>query len=68
MLGLTEGIEDALSYVLAKPEHRVAAALNVGNLLHVRLPPAIGTVIIEADNDAPGSPADRTLRRAAAGR
>lgn len=66
VLGLAEGIEDALSYAVAVPEHRVAAALNVGNLAHVRLPPAIGTVIIAADNDAPGSPAERTLQRAVA--
>jgi hypothetical protein len=66
VLGLTEGIEDALSYAVAVPEHRVAAALNVGNLAHVRLPAAIATVIIAADNDASGSQADRTLRRAVA--
>ncbi|HVC54925.1 MAG TPA: toprim domain-containing protein, partial [Stellaceae bacterium] len=66
VLGLTEGIEDALTYAVAVPEHRVAAALNVGNLAHVRLPPAIVTIIIAADNDAPGSPADRTLQRAVA--
>jgi hypothetical protein len=66
ILGLAEGIEDALSYAVAVPEHRVAAALSVGNLAHVRLPTAIGAVIIAADNDAPGSPADRTLQRAVA--
>ena len=66
VLGLTEGIEDALSYAVAVPEHRVAAALNVGNLAHVKLPPTIGTVIIAADNDVPGSPADQTLQRAIA--
>ncbi|MBV8889010.1 MAG: toprim domain-containing protein [Alphaproteobacteria bacterium] len=64
VLGLTEGIENGLSYAVAVPEHRVAAALNVGNLPHLRLPAAISTVIIAADSDAPGSPADRTLRRA----
>lgn len=64
VLGLTEGIENALSYAVAVPEHRVAAALNVGNLAHLRLPPAIATVIIAADNDAPGSPAALTLERA----
>jgi hypothetical protein len=65
-LGLAEGIENALSYALAVPEHRVAAALNVGNLAHIRLPPAITTVIIAADGDAPNSPAQRLLERAAA--
>jgi phage/plasmid primase-like uncharacterized protein len=66
VLGLTEGIEDALSYALAVPEHRVAAAINIGNLASLALPPGIATVIIAADNDAPGSQADRTLERAAA--
>jgi hypothetical protein len=66
VLGLTEGIEDALSYAAAVPEHRVAAALNVGNLAHVRLPRAIGTIVIAADNDKPGSPAARSLERAVA--
>lgn len=66
VLGLAEGIEDALSYAVAVPEHRVAATLNVGNLCHLRLPPTIATIIIAADNDAPGSPAARTLERAAA--
>jgi phage/plasmid primase-like uncharacterized protein len=66
VLGLTEGIEDALSYAVAVPEHRVAAAINVGNLIHVKLPVAIGTVIIAADNDQPGSQADQTLQRAVA--
>ena len=66
VIGLTEGIEDALSYAVAVPDHRVAAALNVGNLAHVKLPAAIGTVIIAADSDAPGSQADQTLQRAIA--
>ncbi len=66
VLGLTEGIEDALSYAQAVPEHRVAAALNVGNLASLALPAGIGTVIIAADNDAPGSPADQSLQRAVA--
>lgn len=64
ILGLSEGIENALSYALAVPEHRVAAALNVGNLLHVKLPPTIDIIVIAADSDAPGSPAARTLQRA----
>jgi hypothetical protein len=66
VLGICEGIEDALTYALAVPEHRVAAALNVGNLAHLRLPPAIGTVVIAADNDPPNSPAELALRRAVA--
>jgi phage/plasmid primase-like uncharacterized protein len=66
VLGLTEGVENALSYAVAVAEHRVAAALNVGNLASVILPSAIGTVIIAADNDAPGSSAEQALQRAVA--
>ena len=51
---LTEGIEDALSAALMYPEDRIAAALNIGNLSRIMLPPAIRTVIIAGDNDAWG--------------
>jgi hypothetical protein len=66
VLGLAEGIENALSYAAAVPEHRVAGAINVGNLMNLALPAGIAAVIIAADSDAPGSAADRTLRRAVA--
>lgn len=49
---LTEGIEDGLSATLMYPDDRIAAALNIGNLSKIMLPPAIRTVIIAGDNDA----------------
>ena len=65
-LGLTEGIEDALTYATEVQEHRVAAAISVGNLLNLVLHPALRRLVIAADNDPPGSPAAQTLDRAVA--
>ncbi len=59
-----EGIETCLSVALATPEFRVLAAVSLGNLARVTLPPAIGTVIIAADNDGDGTPAAEALQRA----
>jgi hypothetical protein len=63
---LSEGIEDGLSCAIAAPEYRVAAAVSLANMASILLPPAIGTVIIAAQNDTPGSPAARALDRAIA--
>jgi Toprim domain len=65
-VGLTEGVENGLSYAVAVPEHRVAAAVSVGNLASLALHRRIRKVVIAADSDAPGSPADQALQRAAA--
>lgn len=61
---ISEGIEDGLSAAVAAPEHRVLCAVSVSNIGAVELTPAIRTVIILAQNDAPGSPAARTIERA----
>jgi len=61
---IAEGIEDALSAVIAAPEHRVLAAVSLANLANLVLPQAIGTVVILAQNDPAGSPAVRVLDRA----
>jgi hypothetical protein len=61
---ISEGIETGLSVAVACPELRVLAAISVGNLAMVELPPAIGEVIIAADNDAPESQATRAVQRA----
>jgi hypothetical protein len=66
VLGLTEGVEDALTYASEVPEHRVAAAISIGNLLNLVLHPSLRDIIIAADNDQPGSPAAATLDRAVA--
>jgi hypothetical protein len=63
---IAEGIETALSVAMACPELRVIASVCLGNLGRINLPPAIGTIILAADNDLPGSPADRALKAAAA--
>lgn len=64
VLGLSEGIEDALTYVSEVPEHRIASAITVGNLLSLNLHPALRDIVIAADNDRPGSQAAQTLDRA----
>lgn len=64
-VALAEGIETALSVAIACPELRVLAAVSVSNMGNLMLPPAIGTVILCADNDAPDSAAARALQRAA---
>jgi len=60
---ISEGIEDGLSVAIAAPEYRVVAAVSLSNMANLALPPAIGTVIIAAQNDAPGSAATRALDR-----
>ncbi len=62
---IAEGIETALSVAIACPEYRILAAVSLGNMGRINLPAAIGTVIIAADNDPPGSPADNMLKAAA---
>ena len=59
-----EGIETCLSVALACPELRVLAAVSLGNLSAVALPPAITTVVLAADNDGAGTPAAEALQRA----
>jgi hypothetical protein len=49
---IAEGIETALSIVMAVPEIRVLCGLNQGNMGGVWLPPQIGVVILALDNDA----------------
>lgn len=63
---LTEGIEDGLSVAMAMPEARVAAAISVGNMAAIArgLHPAIKTVMLWAQNDAPGSEARKVLGNA----
>ena len=62
---LGEGIETCLSVAMACPELRVLATVSLGNMGRIELPPAVSSVIIAADNDPPGSPADKALRAAA---
>ena len=48
---LTEGIEDALSMALLRPQHRAAAVGTISGLARLQLPAGISRVIIGADND-----------------
>jgi hypothetical protein len=50
-LYVTEGIEDALTVAMAKPDARVVAAYSLGNLGAVELPPEIATIVLVADRD-----------------
>jgi hypothetical protein len=59
-----EGIETSLSIVLSCPELRTLCAVSLANMARVELPPAIGTVVLCADNDPGNEDADRALQRA----
>lgn len=63
---LAEGIEDALACALLAPEWRVLAAVSAANMRAIELPPAIGSVVIAADNDPPGSAAQAAIAAAMA--
>jgi hypothetical protein len=63
VLGVSEGIEDALSVALAQPAWRVAAAVSLSAMLSIELPRQITKVVIISQNDPANSPAGRTLLR-----
>lgn len=62
---VTEGIEDALATALIVPEARVMAAISVGNMGDVWLPPQLRRVVLVGDNDAKPEPVEG-LRRSVA--
>ena len=64
-LGLAEGIENALSAMQLYSGLPVWAALSVGNLGRVVLPPVVREVVLLLDGDAPDSPAEKAASRAA---
>lgn len=63
---VSEGIEDALTAACADPGLRIIAAISVGNMMAIGLPPQMGRLIILKQNDPPGSDAERGLARAIA--
>jgi len=69
---IAEGIEDALSAVILKPEARVLSAISLSNLGHVVLPEAVSNVTLIADldeNDTARAELDRAINsHQAAGR
>jgi hypothetical protein len=62
----SEGIEDGLTAACADPSLRVVAGISVGNFADLELPEQMGWLIFLAQNDAPGSDADKALSRAIA--
>ncbi|MBU8546357.1 MULTISPECIES: DUF7146 domain-containing protein [Roseomonadaceae] len=65
VVAMAEGIETALSVVLACPELRVFAAVALANMGSVVLPAAVSRVILCADNDGENPKAAALLERAA---
>lgn len=64
-VAIAEGIETALSVAIACPELRVLCAVSLANMANIALPPAIGRVILCADNDPGNDRAAALLQRAA---
>lgn len=60
---VTEGIEDALSVALAVPEFRVVCGISVSNIKHILFPSAVREIVLAADNDEAGSPADQQVEK-----
>ncbi len=48
---VSEGIEDGLSAAIARPQHRVIAAVSLSNIGSLRLPDAMGPLVILAQRD-----------------
>ncbi|MEA3053541.1 MAG: hypothetical protein QOG72_2444 [Sphingomonadales bacterium] len=63
---VSEGIEDGLTAACADPSLRVIAGISVSNIGTLELPPKIGALVILAQNDPPGSDAEKALGRAIA--
>lgn len=63
---VTEGIEDALTVAIARPDLRVLAAISLSNIGALELPPQAGPLVVVADRDKPGSKAVDALERAIA--
>lgn len=62
---ICEGIEDGLTLAMALPDLRVLAGVSLSNYGNIKLPPAIKTVTIAADNDgAENEQAQKGLDRA----
>lgn len=63
---VSEGIEDGLTAACADPSLRIVAGISVGNIGALQLPRQMGWLVILAQNDPPGSDADKALGRAIA--
>ena len=58
-----EGIEDSATVALFEREARVIAAVSLGNIANLQLPPQAGKLVIIAQNDPEDSEAAATLER-----
>lgn len=61
---ISEGIEDALTIAMAKPDARIIAAAVVGNIGEIGLPPQCGPITIIGQNDPDGSGGDMGVEKA----
>jgi hypothetical protein len=61
-----EGIETALSVVMACPELRTISSVSLANMANIVLPPTIGTVILLKDEDGDNEATKKALARAIA--
>lgn len=64
VLAIAEGIEDGLTVALHQPSWRVIAAIAVGNMQTLELPPSARDVVLVFDRDGE-NPAVRKARQAA---
>jgi hypothetical protein len=62
-VAITEGIEDALTIALHRPEWRVLAAVSLGNMTNLQLPPALNDIVLvwDRDGDHPSAARAREL-------
>jgi hypothetical protein len=64
IVAIAEGIENALTVALECPEWRVLAAVSIGNMASIVLPPQCSEVVLIADRDGE-NPQPRRAREAA---
>src|SRR5262249_44108977 len=57
-VAIAEGIEDALTFAVARPDMRTAAAVSGSNMRGLKLPAQLGRVILIAQNEGPNSKTD----------
>jgi hypothetical protein len=63
LLALAEGLEDALSIAVERPDWRVASAVALSNMLGLVLPRQIAEIVLIMQNDPPGSKAAALVPR-----
>jgi hypothetical protein len=59
-----EGIENVLTASFLRPELRALAAISIGNILKIALPPQIGLVVLACDDDGEKMALRETYERA----